>query len=157
MARHRIEPRFIEVEITESAMMGEQSEAVEQLAAIRAHGVKLLVDDFGTGYSSLSQLQKFEMDGLKIDRAFTMELGRSEQGEIFIRAILSMAHALGMSVVAEGVETREQLDILRALSCNEVQGYFISRPVPAEQMLELMKKRFLIDSPLILPPYCPIA
>jgi predicted signal transduction protein with EAL and GGDEF domain len=157
MARHRIEARFIEVEITESAMMGEQSEAVEQLAAIRAQGVKLLVDDFGTGYSSLSQLQKFEMDGLKIDRAFTSELGRSQQGEIFVRAILSMAHALGMSVVAEGVETREQLDILRALSCNEVQGYFISRPVVAAQMEALMRKRFLIDAPALLSPYWPMA
>ncbi|MNT60152.1 Oxygen sensor protein DosP [compost metagenome] len=84
---------------------------------------------------------------MKIDRAFTMELGRSEQGEVFVRAILSMAHALGMSVVAEGVETREQLDILRTLQCNEVQGYFISRPVPAEQMLALMQQRFLIPLP----------
>ncbi len=154
LARHRIDARMIEVEITESAMMDEQNRAVEQLSAIRALGVRLLVDDFGTGYSSLSQLQKFAMDGLKIDRAFTMELGRSEQGEVFVRAILSMAHALGMNVVAEGVETREQLDILRALQCNEVQGYFISRPVPAEHMLALMRKRFLIPlaAPL-LPPY----
>ena len=147
LARHRIDARLIEVEITESAMMDEQNRAVEQLSAIRALGVRLLVDDFGTGYSSLSQLQKFAMDGLKIDRAFTMELGRSEQGEVFVRAILSMAHALGMSVVAEGVETREQLDILRTLQCNEVQGYFISRPVPAEQMLALMHQRFLIPLP----------
>ncbi len=147
LTRHRIDARLIEVEITESAMMDEQNRAVEQLSAIRALGVRLLVDDFGTGYSSLSQLQKFAMDGLKIDRAFTMELGRSEQGEVFVRAILSMAHALGMSVVAEGVETREQLDILRVLQCNEVQGYFISRPVPAEQMLALMHQRFLIPLP----------
>ena len=154
LARHRIDARMIEVEITESAMMDEQNRAVEQLSAIRALGVRLLVDDFGTGYSSLSQLQKFAMDGLKIDRAFTMELGRSEQGEVFVRAILSMAHALGMSVVAEGVETREQLDILRALQCNEVQGYFISRPVPAEHMLALMRKRFLIPlAAPVLPPY----
>ena len=157
LARHRIDARMIEVEITESAMMDEQNRAVEQLSAIRALGVRLLVDDFGTGYSSLSQLQKFAMDGLKIDRAFTMELGRSEQGEVFVRAILSMAHALGMSVVAEGVETREQLDILRGLQCNEVQGYFISRPVPAEHMLALMRKRFLIPLPApVLPPYSPV-
>ncbi|OYO29350.1 signal transduction protein [Janthinobacterium sp. PC23-8] len=161
LARHGIDARLIEVEITESAMMDEQNRAVEQLAAIRALGVRLLVDDFGTGYSSLSQLQKFAMDGLKIDRAFTMELGRSEQGEVFVRAIVSMAHALGMSVVAEGVETREQLDMLHALQCNEVQGYFISRPVPAEQMLELMLKRFLIDHPaqpgLPAPTLCTLA
>lgn len=158
LERYGIDAHFIEVEITESAMMDQQNRAVEQLAAIRALGVRLLVDDFGTGYSSLSQLQKFAMDGLKIDRAFTMELGKSEQGEIFIRAILSMAHALGMSVVAEGVETRQQLDILRSLQCNEIQGYFVSRPVAAEEMLELMGKRFLIEAPKpVLAPYFPIA
>ncbi|MFM9437788.1 diguanylate cyclase (GGDEF)-like protein [Janthinobacterium sp. CG_23.3] len=150
LARYGIEPRLIEVEITESAMMGEQGGALAQLAAIRAHGVRLLVDDFGTGYSSLSQLQKFAMDGLKIDRAFTLELGKSKQGEVFIRAIVSMAHALGMGVVAEGVETQQQLEILRALQCNEVQGYLISRPVAADAMLELMQKRFLIESLLPL-------
>ncbi|MDC8756609.1 EAL domain-containing protein [Janthinobacterium fluminis] len=158
LARYGIEGRWIEVEITESAMMGDQNDALGQLAAIRSQGVRLLVDDFGTGYSSLSQLQKFAMDGLKIDRAFTLELGKSKQGEVFIRAILSMAHALGMSVVAEGVETVQQLEILRALQCNEVQGYLISRPVPAEQMLELMRKRFLIDLPEpVLASYCAIA
>ncbi|HAT29374.1 MAG TPA: signal transduction protein, partial [Janthinobacterium sp.] len=151
MARHRIAARLIEVEITESAMMGDHSEAVQQLAAIRGQGVKMLVDDFGSGYSSLSQLQKFAMDGLKIDRAFTMELGKSRQGEIFVGAILSMAHALGMRVVAEGVETLQQLDILRQLQCNEVQGYLISQPVTAENMRELMKKRFLIAPAQVFP------
>ncbi|WP_317203112.1 EAL domain-containing protein [Janthinobacterium sp.] len=155
LARYGVEARLIEVEITESAMMGERGEAKAQLAALRALGVRLLVDDFGTGYSSLSQLQKFAMDGLKIDRAFTLELGKSKQGEVFIRAILSMARALGMDVVAEGVETRQQLDILRALQCNEVQGYLISKPVPAGLMSELMEKRFLIDfDKQLLSPYC---
>ena len=147
LARHGIEARLIEVEITESAMMDEQNRTLDQLAAIRALGVRLLVDDFGTGYSSLSQLQRFAMDGLKIDRAFTTELGRSDQGEVFVRAIVSMAHALGMSVVAEGVETQQQLDMLRTLQCNEIQGYLVSRPVPAEQMLELMLKRRLLGRP----------
>lgn len=154
MQRHGIAGRYIEVEITESAMMGEHGAIVGQLAAIRAQGVKLLVDDFGTGYSSLSQLQTFAMDGLKIDRAFTSELGKSEQGEIFVRAILSMAHALGMSVVAEGVETLEQARILSALSCNELQGYYISRPVAAEQMLDMMRKNLLVATQqveLVLP------
>jgi diguanylate cyclase (GGDEF)-like protein len=140
MEKYGVDPRLVEVELTESAMMGDHSTVVEQLAAIRAQGVKLLVDDFGTGYSSLAQLQRFEMDGLKIDRAFTSELGQSAQGEVFIRAILSMAHALGMSVVAEGVETREQLDILRSLDCNEVQGYLIAKPVTAAQMGAMMRQ-----------------
>ena len=114
------------------------------LAEIRKLGVKLLVDDFGTGYSSLSQLQRLDMDGLKIDRSFTAELCRTTEGDVFVRAIVSMAHALGMSVVAEGVETIGQLRVLQALQCNEVQGYLISRPVPAMEVPALIHRRFLL-------------
>jgi diguanylate cyclase (GGDEF)-like protein len=144
MARHRVPASLIEIEITESAMMGDHDEILAELAALRALGVKLHVDDFGTGYSSLSQLQRLKMDVLKVDRAFTMELGNSKEGRVFFQAIVSMAHALGMSVVAEGVETEEQLDILRGLDCNEVQGYYIARPVPAGEMLQMMGRRFLL-------------
>jgi len=144
MARHRVPASLIEVEITESAMMGDHEEILAELAALRALGVKLHVDDFGTGYSSLSQLQRLRMDVLKVDRAFTTELGNSKEGKVFFQAIVSMAHALGMSVVAEGVETGEQLAILRGLDCNEVQGYYIARPVPAADMLQMMRRRFLL-------------
>jgi EAL domain-containing protein (putative c-di-GMP-specific phosphodiesterase class I) len=122
------------VEITESAMMGDQDAILAELAAIRALGIKLHVDDFGTGYSSLSQLQRLRMDVLKVDRAFTAELDNSREGRVFFEAIVSMAHALGMTVVAEGVETAQQLQILRELNCNEVQGYFIARPMSADAM-----------------------
>jgi diguanylate cyclase (GGDEF)-like protein len=143
LGRHRVAAALLEVEITESAMMGEKDEVIAELAAIRALGIKLHVDDFGTGYSSLSQLQRLKMDVLKVDRAFTAELGISKEGKVFFQAIVSMAHALGMSVVAEGVETAQQLSILRSLGCNEVQGYFIARPVAAPEMLDLMHRRFL--------------
>jgi EAL domain-containing protein (putative c-di-GMP-specific phosphodiesterase class I) len=143
LSRHEIDAHLLEVEITESAMMGESSAVMAELVAIRELGIELLVDDFGTGYSSLSQLQRLDMDVLKVDRVFTNELGKSSEGEIFFKAIVSMAHALNMRVVAEGVETREQLELLRSLSCDEIQGYYISRPVPPEQMLALMRKRFL--------------
>lgn len=129
--RYQIPSSLLEVEITESAMMGEQDDVLAELGAIRSLGVKLHVDDFGTGYSSLSQLQKLRMDVLKVDRAFTSELGNSREGRVFFQAIVSMAHALGMSVVAEGVETVEQLRILQELGCNEVQGYYLARPMPA--------------------------
>jgi len=142
--RWRVPAGLIEVEITESAMMGDHDDILAELAALRALGVKLHVDDFGTGYSSLSQLQRLKMDVLKVDRAFTSELGNSKEGKVFFQAIVSMAHALGMSVVAEGVETEEQLAILRKLDCNEVQGYYIARPVPAEEMQALMGRRFLL-------------
>jgi diguanylate cyclase (GGDEF)-like protein len=148
--RHGVAAALLEVEITESAMMGDEDEIIAELAAIRALGIKLHVDDFGTGYSSLSQLQRLKMDVLKVDRAFTAELGKSKEGRVFFQAIVSMAHALGMSVVAEGVETEQQLAILRLLDCNEVQGYFIARPVPADEMLALMQKRFLFKTTNLL-------
>ena len=132
LRRHDLPAALVEVEITESAMMGDQEEIVAELAALRALGIKLHIDDFGTGYSSLSQLRTLKMDVLKVDRAFTAELDQGE-GRIFFEAIVSMAHALRMTVVAEGVETDAQLRILRQLGCDEVQGYYISRPLaPAD-------------------------
>ena len=131
---HGVPPALLEVEITESAMMGDREEILEELAALRALGVKLHIDDFGTGYSSLSQLRTLRMDVLKVDRAFTAELDGGGEGRVFFEAIVSMAHALGMEVVAEGVETAAQLQALRELGCNEVQGYYISRPLPAEEL-----------------------
>ena len=148
LARHAVPAGLLEVEITESAMMGDQAEILAELAAIRALGVKLHVDDFGTGYSSLSQLQRMKMDVLKVDRSFTAELGRSREGTVFFQAIVSMAHALGMEVVAEGVENAEQLAILRALNCNEVQGYFVARPLPAASIAPLLAQRYLFKEEL---------
>jgi diguanylate cyclase (GGDEF)-like protein len=147
LARHRVDPGLLEVEITESAMMGEQDEIIAELAAIRALGVKLHVDDFGTGYSSLSQLQKLKMDVLKVDKAFTSELCNSVEGRVFFQAIVSMAHALGMDVVAEGVETAQQLQVLQGLGCNEVQGYYVARPMPPADIEECMRRRFLFPQP----------
>jgi diguanylate cyclase (GGDEF)-like protein len=149
LARHAVPAGLLEVEITESAMMGDQDEILAELAAIRALGVKLHVDDFGTGYSSLSQLQRMKMDVLKVDRSFTAELGKSREGQVFFQAIVSMAHALGMGVVAEGVETGQQLAILRALGCNEVQGYLVAPPMAADAIAPLMERRFLLGEELL--------
>ncbi len=141
LARHQVPASLLQIEITESAMLGEQDDVAAELAALRALGVALYVDDFGTGYSSLSQLQRLRMDGLKVDRAFTAQLGVTAEGKVFFQAIVSMAHALGMSVVAEGVETRAELDVLAALRCDEVQGYLIDRPMPPERMADLLQHR----------------
>jgi diguanylate cyclase (GGDEF)-like protein len=146
MAEHALDPALIEIEITESCMMGEDHAVTAELAALEALGIKLLVDDFGTGYSSLSQLQRLDLDVLKVDRAFTAQLCNGREGEALFMAILSMAHVLGMTVVAEGVETLDQLRVLQALSCNEVQGYYISPPVPPQQMRAMMVKRFLFPN-----------
>ncbi|KQQ97544.1 diguanylate cyclase [Massilia sp. Leaf139] len=132
LRRHGLPAALVEVEITESAMMGEQAEVLAELAQLRALGIKLHLDDFGTGYSSLSQLRTLKMDVLKVDRAFTNELEQGE-GRVFFQAIVSMAHALRMTVVAEGVETAAQLRILQELGCDEVQGYYIARPLPPHE------------------------
>ncbi|MDP3669019.1 MAG: EAL domain-containing protein [Telluria sp.] len=130
IARYGLNPQLLEIELTESSMMGSGSEICQSLAAIRELGIKLLVDDFGTGYSSLAQLQMLDFDVLKVDQAFTARIEQTEEGKIFFTAIITMAHALGMRVVAEGVETENQITILRSMRCDEIQGFYISEPLP---------------------------
>ncbi len=143
MRRYRVNASLIEIEITESSMLGGGDLVSGQLAAIRELGIKLLIDDFGTGYSSLSQLQRLEMDVLKIDRAFTSQLRTESSANVLFNAIVVMAHALGMRVVAEGVETLDQLRALQALGCDEVQGFYVSRPVAVADLPALMRKECL--------------
>jgi predicted signal transduction protein with EAL and GGDEF domain len=147
LAAHGIAPGLIEIELTESAMLGDVEKILADVASINALGVKIHIDDFGTGYSSLSLLHMLNMDVLKVDRSFTWQLGKGKEGEIFFRAIVSMAKALDMRVIAEGVETEEQLRILRSLSCDEIQGYFASRPLPPSAIPGLMRERFLLKEP----------
>ncbi|WP_338758923.1 EAL domain-containing protein [Massilia sp. METH4] len=134
LARHGIDAGCVEIELTESSMVVDPRRTADNLQAIHALGVKLLVDDFGTGYSSLSMLHNMAFDLLKVDKSFTSRLGVDENGEVFFRAIITMAHSLGMRVVAEGVETEEQARILEALQCDELQGFYLFRPVPAEEL-----------------------
>lgn len=144
---HGIDPARLDIEITESCMIEQDPVVKHQLASLTALGLKLFVDDFGTGYSSLSQLQQFDMDVLKIDRAFTAQLTEGAEGEALVVAIVSMAHIFGMRVIAEGVETAEQLAMLQKLACDEVQGYLISRPVHACDVPALLLRRFLFAPP----------
>ena len=141
-----VDARLIEVEITESATVGESKIAAGEIGALQEMGIRLYVDDFGTGYSSLSQLRRLDMDGLKVDRSFTSQLARSSEDPELFNAIVSMAHAIHMDVVAEGVETAEQLQILQDLCCDEVQGYYISKPVPAGDTARMLRKRFLFPA-----------
>jgi diguanylate cyclase (GGDEF)-like protein len=137
--RHRLSPSCVQIELTESTMVKDPERTAQSLQAIHALGIKLLVDDFGTGYSSLSMLHQMDFDVLKVDKSFTSRLGVDHKGEVFFSAIITMAHSLGMRVVAEGVETPEQLEILRALECDEVQGFYLYRPVPADQLPAALK------------------
>jgi diguanylate cyclase (GGDEF)-like protein len=130
LTRHAVPAHLIELEITESSMVAEGSEILKTLSVLQAEGIKILVDDFGTGYSSLSQLHRLNFDVLKVDQTFTAEIESSAEARVFFTAIVTMAHALQMRVVAEGVETHGQIAILQELQCDEIQGFYISRPLP---------------------------
>ena len=125
----------LELEITETMMMESVSENIQKLRALRAMGVHFAIDDFGTGYSSLSYLAKLPVDSLKIDRAFIMTMMEERQSRTIVSTIISLAHALELSVVAEGVETMEQWNLLRSLGCDEIQGEVFSKPVPWAECL----------------------
>ena len=131
----------LEVEITEGILMKNPRRAADVLTMLRGLGVGIAMDDFGTGYSSLSYLNEFKFDKLKIDRSFVKRLGQAEDATMIIRTIIGLAHNLGLSVVAEGVETREQLKILRDLECDQIQGYLIGRPMPFVGPTELITNR----------------
>jgi EAL domain-containing protein (putative c-di-GMP-specific phosphodiesterase class I) len=130
LAAEDLDARCLEIELTESAVMTNPEESVGVLRQLRKMGVTVAVDDFGTGYSSLSYLRRFPIDKLKIDRSFVRDLATSRTDESIVRAIISLAHSVGLQVVAEGVETEEQLRCVRALGCDHWQGYYCCEPQP---------------------------
>jgi diguanylate cyclase (GGDEF)-like protein/PAS domain S-box-containing protein len=132
LAETGLDPRSLKLEITESAVMDNIDAATEMLEQLRALGVQLSIDDFGTGYSSLSYLHRFPINTLKVDRSFVMRMADNNENSEIVRTILMLAQNLGMDVVAEGVETREQLALLRELGCEYGQGFLFSKPVDAE-------------------------
>jgi diguanylate cyclase (GGDEF)-like protein/PAS domain S-box-containing protein len=133
-------PDFLELEVTESILMGDFQNATKTLHDLHDLGIKLSIDDFGTGYSSLAYLKLLPVDVLKIDRAFVMGLPDDIQDNAIVRVILLLAKALDLKVVAEGVETKAQLDFLINEKCDYIQGYYYSKPVPSEQFTKLLKK-----------------
>jgi diguanylate cyclase (GGDEF)-like protein/PAS domain S-box-containing protein len=133
-----LEPERLELELTESVIMDGAEEAAVTLRKLKGIGVRLSLDDFGTGYSSLSYLKRFPFDTLKIDRSFVNELPHKSQDAAIATAIISLAHALNLTVLAEGIENPDQYAFLKAGRCDEAQGYFMSRPIPAEQFTALL-------------------
>ena len=136
-----LEPRFLEVELTESAVMSNAEESVVILESLSRMGVLVSVDDFGTGYSSMSYLRRFPIDKLKIDRAFISEITKRPEDASIVRAMVSLAHSLNLKVVAEGVETGEQLEFLKALGCDQYQGYHFSPALSATEFANLMREQ----------------
>ncbi|WP_404810534.1 putative bifunctional diguanylate cyclase/phosphodiesterase [Methylobacterium flocculans] len=128
----------LEVEITEGVLLNESEKTLQTLHRLRELGVRVSMDDFGTGYSSLSYLRSFPFDKIKIDRSFVNDLSGKRDGEAIIRAIAGLGRSLGMTTVAEGVETADQLDRIRAEGCTDVQGYLISKPIPASDVLAFL-------------------
>lgn len=143
LKKHEIPAAMLAIELTESAMMRNVGDIFEELSAISRMGIKMSIDDFGAGYSSLPLLQRLDLHALKIDQAFTAQLGRGQDGEIFFTATIAIAQALGLRVVAEGVETAEQLQILQTLACDEIQGNYIGLPLPAIEVTALIRKQNL--------------
>jgi len=136
-----LEGRHLELEITESAVMRDPDGALKALLMLKKMGVHISIDDFGTGYSSLNYLRTIPLDYLKIDRSFVVNVGRAVSDEAIIKAIIAIAHSLDLRVVAEGVENEEQLTFLRENGCDEIQGYIVSRPVPASDVTKFLVKK----------------
>jgi EAL domain-containing protein (putative c-di-GMP-specific phosphodiesterase class I) len=133
-----LEPQLLRIEITETVIVAVRERAIELLAQLRDLGVTLALDDFGTGYSSLSYLKSFPINMLKIDRSFVAEMLTDHTTASIIEAIISMTRILKLNVLAEGVEDQAQFAFLKQLGCDAVQGYYVSRPVPAAEFAKLL-------------------
>jgi EAL domain-containing protein (putative c-di-GMP-specific phosphodiesterase class I) len=138
-----LDPRSLELELTESVLMKRAESTESVLKTLSAIGVEVAVDDFGTGYSSLSYLRRFPINALKIDQSFVRQITASLDENAIVTAVISMGRSLNLRVIAEGVETQEELAFLQSHECEEAQGYYFSRPVPANQFAKLLETGIL--------------
>jgi diguanylate cyclase len=138
--RGGITPTGIDLEITESLVMEDIEENIRKLNEVRALGVQVAIDDFGTGYSSLGYLAKLPIQALKIDRSFVIAMAKDPAAMTLVQTIISLAHTLGLKVVAEGVEEEQQAEYLRLLRCDQIQGFLVSKPVPFDEMTRLLRQ-----------------
>ena len=136
-----VDPASIKLEMTETLLVEEPDHAAVALQKLKETGVSIAIDDFGTGYSSLSYLHRFPLDTLKIDRVFVVNMDQSEKSRKIVSSVAHLAHALDMTIVAEGIETKEQLDAVRELGCQYGQGYYMAKPATAEKTFELIDRR----------------
>ncbi|MFQ5704184.1 MAG: putative bifunctional diguanylate cyclase/phosphodiesterase [Gemmatimonadales bacterium] len=147
-ATRDVDPTSLELEVTESTVIGQPREALGVLARLGEHGFRISLDDFGTGYSSLSYIRKLPIDAVKIDRSFIGELATNEDAVPITWAVIMMCQSLNLESVAEGVETKEQRQRLIDLGCDEVQGFLFARPMPAAQLEQFFEERCVINSRL---------
>ena len=149
LADSGMDPKLLQIEITESMVMLNVERAIQLLDAIQSRGVRLAIDDFGTGYSSMSVMKRFPIDTIKIDRSFVRDLPQNSEDKAIAQAIIGMGKALGLTIVAEGVETIEQSDFLREHACDEIQGFLFSKPVPPGEIAQLLRRLPLVDAPAL--------
>ena len=138
---NQVDPQWLEIELTESSLMENTAHTIASLQALKELGVNISIDDFGTGYSSLAYLRRFPIDKLKIDIAFIREVTSNQQDAAIVRTIIELAHSLNLQVIAEGVETPEQLEFLAENGCDQVQGYLFSKPLPLEELEALLREQ----------------
>ena len=139
MATYHIESQYIDLEITESSVIHDMTEAIEKISSLRDLGFTISIDDFGAGYSSLGYITQIPLDYLKVDKSLIDHVTDDQRSSAVVQAIVAMARGLGVKVIAEGVEEYEQLHHLQSTGCDQVQGYIFSKPLPDEQILELIK------------------
>jgi diguanylate cyclase (GGDEF)-like protein/PAS domain S-box-containing protein len=142
-----LDPRLLEIELTEGSIMKDPSKAIEKLHELRKMGIKIAIDDFGTGYCSLSYLKRFPIDTLKIDQSFVADVCVDNDDAAIVRTIVTLGHALGVNVIAEGVETAEQLEYLMSVGCDVLQGFLFSRPLSSEAFGELLMEQLRVTTP----------
>ncbi len=136
-----LDSQWLELELTESILVQDTEVTLDSVRRLKALGVKLSVDDFGTGYSSLAYLKRFAVDKLKIDQSFVRDLVADPDDAAIVRAIIQMAHSLKLKTIAEGVESEESANLLRVFRCDEIQGYWLARPMPADALETFVRSR----------------
>jgi diguanylate cyclase len=141
LTRWEVPPRLLELEITESTILADPVRAMQILSRLHEMGIRLAIDDFGTGYSSLAYLNRLPVDELKIDKSFILGMEDSENDAVIVRSTIDLGRNLGLRVVAEGIETQKAWNHLALLGCDVAQGYFLSRPVPADQLSQWLRER----------------
>jgi EAL domain-containing protein (putative c-di-GMP-specific phosphodiesterase class I) len=140
----KLPPERLEIEITETALIRDPNRALQTLQRLKALGVNIAMDDFGTGYSSLSNLRAFPFDKIKIDRSFIQSVHTNPQAAAIVRAVLGLGRGLGLPVIAEGVETSEELRFLGLEGCTEAQGYLFGRPAPIQEFVPLISHNVVV-------------
>ena len=139
LQQYKVSPEMVELEVTENTAMQDMEKGSNFALELQQMGIKVSIDDFGTGYSSLAYLRKMPIEKIKIDRSFVMDMTSNDSDMMIVKTMIKLAHGLGKRILAEGVETVEQLNLLRSLSCDAVQGYYIAKPLPEIEALAFFR------------------